>query len=347
MPALRRFLLAALPLLLLAAACKDDDSSSSPDGEETAVVAASPTLSPPEETPTRVPPSPTQRPYPTPSPTPSPTVVPTPFTDTSAIARDMLDMQAAMQVAVDAYWVPGVYAVAVTDLQTGETVSVRGEERQLSGCSMNLFVLYRAALDVEEGHYSLETVDALIRATTWSSNAKTARDLYVIAGGGDGVEGVRRVEELIRSLGLEEVLIDHPPAFHEHSLGIDYNNYVTAVSMNRALAALWSGEVVDGEMRDYLFEVLGEVKPGLNYLSAAVPEGTVSHKNGFFLGSNGYVDNDAGIIRLQRGDEEYAYAFSFLSQQVPSEYGDIALGQQLGALAYAVMAARYPAEPET
>ncbi|HEU0072789.1 MAG TPA: serine hydrolase [Dehalococcoidia bacterium] len=255
----------------------------------------------------------------------------------------MLDLRTAMQAAVDTYWVPGVYAVAVTDLQTGETVSVRGGERQLSGCVLNLFVLYQVAADTAAGRHSLETVDALVRATTWSSNAKTARELYVIAGQGDGSEGVRRVQRLIASLELDDVLIDHPPAFHEHSLGIDFNNYVTAESMNRALAALWAGDVVEGEMRDYLLEVLGEVKPGLNYLTAVVPDGTVSHKNGFFIASNGYVDNDVGIIRLQRGDEEYAYALSFLSEQVPSEYGDVALGQQIGALAYGVMAARYPA----
>jgi len=255
----------------------------------------------------------------------------------------MLELRTAMQAAVDAYWVSGVYAVAVTDLQTGETVSVRGGERQLSGCVMNLFVLYQVAADTAAGRHPLETVDALVRATTWSSNAKTARELYVIAGEGDGSEGVRRVQRLIASLELDDVLIDHPPAFHEHSLGIDFNNYVTAEAMNRALAALWAGEVVDGEMRDYLLEVLGEVKPGLNYLTAVVPDGTVSHKNGFFIGSNGYVDNDVGIIRLQRGDVEYAYALSFLSEQVPSEYGDVALGQQLGALAYEVMVARYPA----
>jgi hypothetical protein len=99
-------------------------------------------------------------------------------------------------------------------------------------------------------------------------------------------------------------------------------------------------------MRDYVLEVLSEVKPGLNYLTAVVPDGTVSHKNGFFIGSNGYVDNDVGIIRLQRGDVEYAYALSFLSEQVPTEYGDVALGQQLGALAYDVMAARYPTDGE-
>ena len=325
--------LTAPVLLLLLVACTDGDAESPTAAAPSATPAA------PEATP-----SPTVAPTRTPEPEPTPTTAPLPLTDPLAIAQDMLDLRQAMQTAVDAYWAPGVYAVAVTDLQTGETVSVRGGERQLAGCSMNLFVLYRAAADVEAGRYPLATVDALVRATTWSSNAKTARDLYVIAGGGDGTEGVRRVEALIRSLELDDVLIDHPPAFHEHSLGIDYNNYVTAESMNHALAALWHGEVVEGDMREYLLEVLGEVKPGLNYLTAVVPEGSVSHKNGFFYGSNGYVDNDSGIVRLQRGDTEYAYAVTFLSEQVPSEYGDVTLGQQLGALAYEVMAARYPAE---
>jgi beta-lactamase class A len=334
--------LTAPVLLLLLAACTDGDPPTQ-EGDVAGTVAAAPSVTPPAPEAT---PSPAIAPTRTPEPEPTPTAAPLPFTDASAIAQDMLDLQQAMQAAVDAYWAPGVYAFAVTDLQTGETVGVRGGERQMSGCSMNLFVLFQVAADVEAGRYPLETVDALVRATTWSSNAKTARDLYVIAGSGDGAEGVRRVEALIRSLRLDDVLIDHPPAFHEYSLGIDYNNFVTAESMNRALAALWAGEVVEGEMRDYLLEVLGEVKPGLNYLTAVVPEGSVSHKNGFFYGSNGYVDNDSGIVRLQRGDKEYAYAVTFLSQQVPSEYGDVTLGQQLGALAYAVMAARYPAEPE-
>jgi beta-lactamase class A len=330
------------PLLLLAVACTDDDEPRDDAASADATVAApSPTQPPPEPSPS---PSPTVAP--TQSPDPTPTPPPEPFTDAEAIGQDMLELRDAMQAAVDAYWVPGVYAAAVTDLQTGETVSVRGGDRQLSGCSMNLLLLYQVARDVEAGRYGLETVDGLMRATTWSSNAKTARDLYVIAGDGDGVEGVRRVQRLIASLELDDVLLDHPPAFHEYSLNIDYNNYITAESMNRALAALWAGEIVDDEMRDYLLEVLGVVKPGLNYLTAVVPEGNVSHKNGFFVGSNGYVDNDVGIVQLQRGDEVYAYAVTFLSEQVPSEYGDVVLGQQLGALAYQVMASRYPAEDE-
>jgi Beta-lactamase enzyme family len=338
----KRLLLLGLPLLLLLAGCtKDGDSkvvstvvSTSAGAEAT----ATPPPTEPRSSPTVAPTKPSE---------PTPTPPPKPFTDASAIGQDMLALRDDMEAAVAAYWVPGVYAVAVTDLQTGETVGVRGGERQLSGCSMNVFVIYQVAADVAAGRYPLETIDALVRATTWSSNAKTAKDLYGVAGGGDEVEGVRRVAALIeKTIGAEEhVLLDHPPAFYEYSLGIDRNNYVTAEAMNRALASLWAGEVVDGEVRDYVLEVLSQVKPGLNYLTAVVPDGTVSHKNGFFVGSNGYVDNDVGIIRLQRGDTEYAYALSFLSQQVPTEYGDVALGQQLGALAYEVMAARYPSEP--
>ena len=340
MPSVKRLLILAIPLLLLATACTKEHAASAVDGgtvaatADEAVVTAEPSTA-----------TPTLTPAPTSVPGPTPTAEPKPFIETAAIGQDMLDLQKAMQAAVAAYWVPGVYAVAVTDLQTGETVSVRGDQRQLSGCSVNFFVLVQVAADVATAGYPLETVDGLVRATTWSSNAKTAKDLYIIAGGGDGKEGVRRVRDLIeKSFELEDVLLDHPPAFHEYSLDINFNNYVTAEAMNRALATLWAGDVINGAMRDYLLEVLTQVKPGLNYLSAAVPEGIVSHKNGFFYGSNGYVDNDVGIIRLQRGDKEYAYALSFLSEQVPTEYGDVTLGQQLGALAYDVMAARYPNE---
>lgn len=246
-------------------------------------------------------------------------------------------------MAIDTYWVDGNYAVALTDLQTGETIGVNRMTPQMPGCVANIFVLFQVARDLEAGRYALQDVDGLMRATPWSSNAATARELFTVAGGGDTKEGVRRVGALIHELGLDDVLLDHPPGYHADSLGIDYNNWATAESMNRALAALWHGEVVGEEYRAYLLEILNDVKPGLNYLTAAVPEGVVSHKNGFFYGDTGYVDNDVGIVRLERDGVEYAYAISFLSEEVPTEYGDIVLGQQLVNMAYEVMAARYPA----
>lgn len=257
-------------------------------------------------------------------------------------ADDVLSLRDRMAQAIEAYWSPGNYAVAVTDLQTGETVDVNGDRLQLSGCVINLFALIQALHDVWLVRYPLDAVDGLIAATIWSSNAQTARELYGVIGDGDVTAGVRRVEEYARAgLRLPDVILDHPPAF-EDSIGISPDNWVTANAMNRALAALWDhGAIPEASWRDVLLDHMTRVKPGLNYLTAVVPE-VVSHKNGFMWTSIGYVDNDVAIVRLQRGDAEYAYAFSFLSEGVEDEYADIPLGQQLAFLAYEVMSARYP-----
>jgi beta-lactamase class A len=273
----------------------------------------------------------------------SPAPTPPGFMVTAGVGADFVDLRSALKKAIDSYPVRGVYAVAVTDLQSGETVSVNGGVPQLSGCTINLFVLFQVAIDLEAGKYPLALVDELVRDTTWSSDAVTARELYEIVGDGDATEGVRLVDDLIRKrLGIEGVVLDHPPAYPDDSLDRAFNNWVTAEAMNQALAALWRGEVVGPKYRGYLLEVLEDVKPGLNYLTAAVPKARVSHKNGFLAGDTGYIDNDVGIIRLTRGDQEFAYAVSFFSQEVPTEYGDIVLAQRLGDLTYKVMLARYP-----
>jgi hypothetical protein len=218
---------------------------------------------------------------------------------------------------------------------------VNGDRQQLSGCVINLFALYQVVRDLWFAQYSQDSVEGLIAETIWSSNASTARELYRIIGGGDVVEGVRRVERLIHEeLHLDAVVLDHPPAFGE-SIGVSPDNWVTAVSMNQALAALWHGQVVsEPSWRSFLLAQMTQVKPGLNYLTAAVPA-VVSHKNGFLPTWGGYVDNDAGIVRLERDGIEYAYAITFLSAGVATEYADITLAQQLGSLAYQVMSARY------
>ena len=336
---------AVLLVLVLITACSFGDSSKHQDVTATPPLPTIPAEASGGSRPEPFTPEPSVSPAAATRPIPTPTSAPRGVGDSVAdegLSADLLQLKTDMEKAIEEYGAPGDYAVAITDLQTGETVSVHGDVPQLSGCVMNLFVLYQVALDLEAGKYPLERVDTLVR-DTWASNAVTARDLYKIVGDGDATKGVRRVSALVNEqLGAEHIVLDHPPGFRAHSLGLDYNNWVTAEAMNQALAALWHGDVVEGELRDYLLERLAEVKPGLNYLVAALPEATVSHKNGFFYGDTGYVDNYVGIVRLARGGTEYAYAMSFFSGAVPSKYADVGLGQQLGALAYAVMAARYP-----
>lgn len=256
-----------------------------------------------------------------------------------------LALEEELQAAIDGFWVEGDYAVAVTDLQTGHTVGVNASRPQLSGCVANYFGILTVLVDVQEGAYDLERVDALIRATIWSSNATTARELYRIAGNGDVLAGVARAAGIANGvLGLDAIVLDHPPAYPGESLGVDENNWITAAAVNQALAALYHGEVLDEPLRSYLLDAMVAVKPGLQYLTASTPGGVVSHKNGFFpMWGGGWVDNDAGIVRFERGGVEYAYAVTFLSQNVSVRLGDIPLAQQLMQLTWEYFDKRYPA----
>jgi hypothetical protein len=245
------------------------------------------------------------------------------------LSPGLLALQDRLQTIVEETWISGRFAVAVTDLQTMETVGVALDRPQYAGCVANLFAIIAALQDVDAGKYALESVDATIRQTIWASDATAAYQLYRAVGNGSAVEGVRRVGRLYESLGMHTSLIDHPPAYTGDSLGISVNNYLTAREVNGALAALHRGQVLSPVLTAYLLEAMTHVKPGLNYLTAALPSAAlVSHKNGFFWDAEGYVDNDAAIVRFGP-DRQYAYAISFYSEAVPVKYADIPLGQSL------------------
>lgn len=255
----------------------------------------------------------------------------------------MRALEARLAELIEGYRVPGEYAVAVTDLQTGETIAVNGDRLHLSACGLNLMVLGRTVLDLQMGRTKQAEVDALIAQTIYSSNPVTARDLYVIAGKGRVKGGVYRVGALMRQIGMERSVLDHPPGYGSDSLGLHSDNWMTAREANRALAWIWDGDLT-AEWREYLLAHLRNVKPGLNYLVASTPGGKVSHKNGFFPARDGtYVDNDLGIVRFEVGGREYAYALSFFSQWVPQKYGDIELGQAVAREAWAYFQQRYNA----
>jgi hypothetical protein len=335
---LRALVLSSLQVVasafLLAAACRDEGETPQPTPGDctptpTATIEPSPTATA------------TATPTETPSPTATPTATPLP-TATVSPGAGMQGLQERMAAEVARYSVEGRYAVAVTDLQTGETVGVNLDRPQLSGCVMNLFVLILSMRDVQRGA-PFETVDDLVDSTIWSSNAVTARRLFEIAGDGDTVEGVRRVRDLLAEAGLSATIIDHPPAYPEFSLGVDDDNWITARDASLGLAALYHGKLLDEPYRSDLLERMTHVKPGLNYLTAYGTGGIVSHKNGFFPNNDGtWVDNDVGIVRFERGGQEYAYAISFFSDYVETKYGDITLGQRISRLAWAYFDEAYP-----
>ena len=264
-----------------------------------------------------------------------------PVCGTPAPSTGMLALQSSLEQHIAAADFDA--AVAVTDLQTGETISVNGSRQQYTGCTINLFALMQAVRDVENGLYPESYVGDLIAATIYGSNPVTAREVLLISGDGDLIAAMNKVNGLIEELGLTDTFYDHPPAYWPTPSLRNMSNLTTALDINRALTGLWQGAVMPIEWRDYLFDKMTGVKPGLNYLiPAGVSGGTVGHKNGFYWLPEGWIDNDAGIVTFTRGGRSYAYAVTFLTQDVPTKYEDIPLGQTVSSLVWDYFSTQYP-----
>jgi hypothetical protein len=229
----------------------------------------------------------------------------------------------------------------VTDLQTGETVSVNGARPQLSGCVLNIFVLLSALLDVENAEYSLASVDDLIATTLWRSDSWSARQLYIETGAGSVYRGMRKVQSLMVAMGMQGTVVDHPPGYPAETLGWDPNNWTTAEAVNLGLARIYRGEVLSEPYRSLLLDQMTQVEPALQYILGTTPGGLVSHKNGW-LWEDGWADNDAGIVRFVSNGEEVAYAFTFLAMDTRRWKDDVPLAQTLVAMAWEHFRAKYP-----
>jgi hypothetical protein len=339
-----RFLSVLIAPLLVAAitlACTDSESAPS---SPTASLTPTATPASPRPSSTAPPSSPTATattsPEATPTSTPTATPTPEPIFDPQF---PLSDLEQTLQQLHDDYYSRGEFAFAVTDLQTGETVGVNLDRPQLTGCSINYFILLLSTIDAQNGRVEESEVGALIAATIRTSNPVTARELYRIAGDGDVMAGVERTAEFIDDLVGDGAIFDHPPLYPHDSLDVDRNNWITAAAMNEALRATYSDGIVDDQWRDYLLEKMTGVKDGLNYLLAVGPTVPVSHKNGFFPTDEGtFVDNDIGIVRFEQDGEQLAYAVSFFSQYVPKKYDDVLLGQRLSTATWEFFQQRYP-----
>ena len=185
--------------------------------------------------------------------------------------------------------------------------------------------------------------------TVWASDPGTAHRLLLVTGGGDGLAGLVKINDLLQSqLGLRSALYDHPPAAGDVltlTPGRFQGNLISPLDFNRALTMLYRGELLNPEWTAYLIEKMSHVKPGLNHLlpsGVTDPAAIVAHKNGYIDYVPYYVDNDVGLVIFERGGERYAYAMTFWSQDNPWVLSDVTLGQTLSRLAWEHFSAVYP-----
>lgn len=234
----------------------------------------------------------------------------------TAPLRDMLPLEVELQSLVTSW--SGEHAVSVTDLQTGQTVSVNGNRRQLAACTIKIPLMIAIAQDIEAGHYTADDVDALVRSAMGPSNTAPARDLIGLVGNGDITTGIHRINQIMWDMGAANSLMTHPPGYYWMELGYAQshgtaNNVLTTNDLNLVLGKLYHGKLLSPELTEYVLWSMTIAPDWMNQsLGAPLPAGvSFYHKVGqIYEPSNTW--NDAGVVVFERDGQPYAYAISYL-----------------------------------
>lgn len=288
---------------------------------------------------------------------PRPTATPTPappssdresaaqvaaLAENTASSPELLSLRSQLAEEIEAYRerVGGIdVAVAVTDLQTGETISVGGNDLHKTGCTINMFALFAAVGEFEAGRADPQDVAYNIRVGIGGSYPpEVMRFLVKVFPSYEAA--VDRGQEMMRSWGMVSSQFNQVP-YYPMGRGA---NRLTALEVNLVLGKLYRGELFSPEWTDYTLTRLREISPGLNYiLPGQLPyAATVAHKIGYYSDRDGWVNNDVGIVTFTGQDgEEKAYAISYLSQRASTEYTGYSFGAWISRLVWNLFEATY------
>ena len=230
-------------------------------------------------------------------------------------------------------------AIAVTDVQTSQTISVNGNRAQRTACTINQYALYAAVGEFQAGRADPSQVSWAIRSGIGNSFPPQVKVLLETVFGSYQA-GVDRAQAMMRSWGMKASLFDHVPYYGDGT----QNNLLTALEATSTLNKLYHGKLFNPEWTAFTIQKLREISPGLNYMiPGQLPAAaTVAHKIGYYWDWDGWVNNDAGIVTFTGHDgKEKAYVITYLSQKAGSEYTGYSFGAHLSRMAWDWMAARY------
>ncbi len=256
---------------------------------------------------------------------------------------EFLALRETLSQSISAYndQVGGIdVAIAVTDLQNGETISVEGNRAHRTGCTINMFALFAAVSEFQAGNASSGSVSYSITKGIGGSYPPEVKNfLQVIFG--SHVSGVQRAREQMRSWGMNASYYDHVPYYG----GEPYvPNILTALETNDVFTKLYRGQLFNQQWTDYTLATLRNIAWYVQYiLPGKLPsQATVAHKIGYYADYDGWVNNDAGIVTFQGADgSEKAYAITYMSQMARTEQIGYSFGARLSRDVWDWMAAKY------
>jgi beta-lactamase class A len=190
--------------------------------------------------------------------------------------------------------------IAALDLTTGESVSVRGDQRYPLASTVKVAVAATYLSYVENGDRTLNDTIAGVSAATLMRRMLTRSDNHATdllirnLGGPDtvqkwldwhGVEGVRIDRTIAQLLADKRDLYDH-------------RDSATPMAFVTFLKRLDKGELLKPWSRSYLLELMAQCETGKNRMKWLLPAGTrVEHKTGTLNG----LSDDVGFITLPNG----------------------------------------------
>jgi hypothetical protein len=234
----------------------------------------------------------------------------------------------------------GQNAVTVTDLQTGQTISINGDRQQLAACTIKIFIMAAVAEDITAGRYTKESIEHLVVPFMGPSATWPGPELLRLIGDGDEGAGVKRVNDIMWSLGAKGSILTHAPGYYGAEYGYAQShgvtdNYLTTDDLNLMLGKLYRGEALTPEQTEYVLWTMSIATPYLNgSLGGPLPpEATLYHKIGV-LHEPLNTWNDTGIVVFDRGGHPYAYAVSILSSYTSGYQTGYSHGYTVSQLAW-------------
>jgi len=289
--------------------------------------------------------APKEGPTPVPGGSPSPAgeagLSPTPdgvIPENVNVSPEFLALRDTLAKEIEAYaaQVGGIeVGIAVTDLQTGETISLGGNDLHRTGCTMNMFALFAAVGEFQAGRADPDRVAYHVNVGIGQSFPPQVYRLMANVFG-----SVQAGEEMMTSWGM---VASHFYQLPYYPVGPQTNG-LTALEVNMVLTKLYRGQLFEPEWTEYTLARLRNIASYLNYiLPGQLPaSATVAHKIGYFWDRDGWVNNDAGLVTFTGGDgKEKAYVITYLSQKARTEYTGYSFGARLSGIVWDYFAATY------
>ena len=193
----------------------------------------------------------------------------------------------------------GDVGIAALDLNTGETVSIKGNTPFPMASTVKVAIAALYLAQVDNGRRSLDdTINGqsarslMARMLIHSDNRAT--DILL-----KDLGGPTAVHDWLRDNGVTGLRVDRTIAELLHSRRDlwDRRDSATPVAMVDLLKRIYKGELIKPDSRNYLLDLMSQCQTGKNRMKALLPGVPIEHKTGTLDG----LTDDVGFISLPDG----------------------------------------------